>query len=390
MRHIDSHLTWFLGVVFAVFFVGPGASHVYNIVSAEQPSAFLTRTTANWYVPLVGVLLVCGLALISRDAKTKFRRESQYALVRPVSKLCPFDLGFETVQPGHHPDPHHRPYYDLYIPRTLTPQSSEYLANRRPSYDEARIEQALIEQRSVIIVGSPLQGKTRSLYELLKRLHNYHIIIPIRDKAAPDDDAFLCVKNKNVILLLDDLESYVGAVLDLPAFCRGLNEFAASWVVAASCRDGPELTAVEHDASLGRFYEDIDLKLVLEPPTENEKSDLALGIGVSWNRDSSDLFPTLGAIVMGPPLQAMRRRYRALSSDGQRVLRAIKLLAYGGIIPITINRVQAVADGQTSSSVDLNSALNNLADEAFIRRPGDQDSIRPEPAYLIAAVPGVK
>jgi hypothetical protein len=125
----------------------------------------------------------------------------------------------------------------------------------------------------------------------------------------PRDEHFSLLKGERVILLLEDLQNYVGRQLGLLEFHKKLVDYASSCVVASTCRDGPEQKVVEQ--SLNRLYEGIDLKLRLVSPTTEDKELLVRSIGEDWHSERSDDYPTLGSITMERPMEAMALRSRS-------------------------------------------------------------------------------
>jgi hypothetical protein len=77
-------------------------------------------------------------------------------------------------------------------------------------------------------------------------MDGYKILRTKKEEKVPDEDTFsLLLQGKRVVLLLEDLNDYVDRELDLREFGEWLGRHASSWVVTSTCRDGPELRAVE-------------------------------------------------------------------------------------------------------------------------------------------------
>ena len=104
--------------------------------------------------------------------------------------------------------------------------------------DEDRLVHDLSQGRGFVLLGQPLDGKTRTLYEVVRQLTGYHVVRPITDRPTPPDEAFALLQRQRVILLLEDLNSYAFRVSDLREFAGKLSRYAATWTVAATCRDG--------------------------------------------------------------------------------------------------------------------------------------------------------
>ena len=83
-------------------------------------------------------------------------------------------------------------------------------------------------------------------YEVVAGLRGWTVVSPKRDRSTPLSDVFeVLLAGRRVVLLLEDLNDYAEAALDLGTFCGpdGLGH-TASWTIAATCRDGPELGVV--------------------------------------------------------------------------------------------------------------------------------------------------
>jgi hypothetical protein len=127
------------------------------------------------------------------EAVTRFRQ--QFALVKVATALQPEDFGFQRLAPGQSRNPHMRPFYPAYLSRKVTPHPS--VAEHVPDVEwtEDRLAQHLQHGMGFILIGQPLDGKSRTLYEVLKRLEGYDIVKPFKDRPLPSDEAFsiICV-----------------------------------------------------------------------------------------------------------------------------------------------------------------------------------------------------
>ena len=319
------------------------------------------------------------------DEEQRLRR--YFALFKPASELSPKDLGFEWCSPGERINPPFRPLYSTYIYRRAIAYGDLADQDGHDVLDEVHIAQELSQGRGFVLLGQPLDGKTRTLYEIVRQLADYYVVRPMFHPTPPDA-AFSLTSGHRVILLLEDLNSYTLGFPDLKEFAAKLSQYADGWAVAATCRDGPELGAVRKaiGTSLRRFYEDIPLKLELLPLTTAEKGQLAQGIGREWNLHDSAQFPTPGSITMEKPLEIMRERFQSLGAAEKDALRGLKLLTTAGILPHTHHRLQAILERIFNRMVHLDDCLDIFAEQSFIRRPAHQDPIQPEPAYLQGAV----
>ncbi|MDP9476834.1 MAG: tetratricopeptide repeat protein [Actinomycetota bacterium] len=341
------------------------------------------------YGPWV-LLVTLGLLVLTLLARWDHLRHGalqQFALMKPAESLEPGDLGFEAAAPGGSIGPGRRPFYEAYVGRSAATEPPD--GPNGGVYDEAALAEELRSGRGFVLLGQPLDGKSRTLYQVLSGLKGRRIVGPSLSRGLPDDDALSLVEGEAVILLLEDLHEYAGARVALPELHAALTKRASSCVVAATCRDGPELRLVEE--KLGRFYEDVPLKLKLVAPTGEEKGELARGIGEEWDPDAAEDYPTLGSIAMEGHLEAMSLRFRNLlrdRPDHADVLRAMKLLTAASVGELTHRRLEAVLkEAFGRDDVHLGDSLRDLSDQAFLKRgPSPDETAYPEPAYLRDAV----
>jgi tetratricopeptide (TPR) repeat protein len=319
-------------------------------------------------------------------AERSYRRHealSSFALLKPVEKLTPEDFGFQVMRPGDRPDTYKRPFYRTYISRSASEVSDVKV------YTDAELVEVLREGKGLVLLGQPLDGKSRTLYEIVGRMDEYRVVRPSPSKGLPRDEDFSLLDGERVILLLEDLHNYMGRQVDLLEFYQKLGDHASSCVVASTCRDGPEQKIVE--TNLARFYEEIDLKLRLVPPTTQDKGRLAESIGGDWDPEKSDDYPTLGSITMERPMEAMTLRFKKLAHERPHVadtLRTLKLLSAAAILPFTYRRIETVLEQLFGRrEIHLGDYLSALANGSFLQDwEQHQGTVRPEPAYLRDAV----
>jgi hypothetical protein len=136
------------------------------------------------------------------------------------------------------------------------------------------------------LLGPPLDGKSRTLYEVVKRMEGYLMARPDPYEKVPDDEDFsLLLKDRKVVLLLDDLTKYAEEdTISLRAFVERLRKHASSWALASTCRDGSDLSSVKDSSkeSLRWLYDKIPLKLFLVEASSEDKRRLAESVGKSF------------------------------------------------------------------------------------------------------------
>lgn len=167
-----------------------------------------------------------------------------------------------------------------------------------------------------------------------------------------------------------------------------MRRLAKGCCVAATCRSGGELGAVRGalGTGLSRFFEDIPLKLELVPLTADERAQMVRSMGHEPPPPLVRALVTPGLIAMANPLASMRERYRALSADRQAVIHALRLLVFGGVLPMTIDRVAAVLrEGYGQDSARLAEHLEELRQQGFLEVDAYPTVVHPEPAFLFSA-----
>ncbi len=173
------------------------------------------------------------------------------------------------LQSGKRADTHKCPFYAGSYVRCRAVEEDSGGA----SYTERELAEEVRARRGLALLGQPLDGKSRTLYEVLSGMEGHLIVRPLLSKGLLGDDV-LSLRGEGRDLLLEDLHEYVGRQTDLPKLRRVLlKHHASSCGVASTCRDGPELRQVEE--KLGQLYEEVDLKVRLTPPTTEEKGQFA-------------------------------------------------------------------------------------------------------------------
>lgn len=194
----------------------------------------------------------------------------------------------------------------------------------------------------VLVVGRPLQGKTRLAWEAVQAtMPGWTLVRWVHSSTRPFDmDA---VRGHRVVLWLDDLDTYANAaeaptLLDLP---RLFKQAHVRLVIAATCTEGASETLVR--AQLGPLLD--RLRVVRLDDIGGDEAD-ALGrdlarVNIHVRRAAFDGTP--GSLVLD--IAGMRdKAYAALPESARRVLRALKLMRSAGITACSERRVRAVAE----------------------------------------------
>ncbi|MBL8264976.1 MAG: hypothetical protein JNL55_01300, partial [Steroidobacter sp.] len=349
-----------------------------NILSEELKDVLLS------HLPLVavGLIVAAGTStLIFREWRSRESLEDFEFLV-PTAELTPAHVGFEVIKSGRRTDALRRPYFPLaYIHRSAVPYDERDLDPVATRYDEEALLQMLRRGESLLLIGGHTSGKTRTLYEVIKRLPDFHVVSLRRD-AMPGERALQLLRDRNVLCLLDDLNHYADARIDIASVFKRMRQMAPRLVLAATCRDGPELSKVELEAStLQRVAESFQHRLILRRPDAQEKSRLRALLHQADDRDCA----TLGEICMSEAFDLMRRRFDGLDSPARDCFRSLQLLSAGGIEPLSHRRLETVLSGVFDRPIRgsaLRDQLRALERLGLIVSRGDADPVRAEPAYL--------
>ncbi len=366
-----------------------------------QPVLAFVDTYYLWIALFLFAL--AGLNLISRQSYLRHQASESFGLLKPANEIQPEDLGFrvvgaeEEMELEEHPALSLRPYYDsTYVNRLTIPYEQRAVTRPATYYDEDDLADCLHEGKGFVLIGHPEEGKTRTLYEVVKRMDGYVVLTLKADKEIPEKaDLSRLFKGSKVILLLDDLSNLRNSESDLLEFQQRLRDCEIPWVVASTCQDEPELTRARE--TLGRlYYDNRNLKLWLVEPTPQQKQRLAENIWRQpWDRAKNDDYPTLGSIVMSNAMEEMKRRFDILSDNHPEqadILRALKLLDYAGV-PCAHERIQAVLGDEQlfrHGGPNVSKSLDALASQGFLRLRS-VDTVEPEGAYLrriVGYVPG--
>ena len=361
-------------------------------VLSERVKDFLTSLISPLSpgeIGLSGSLVALLLLLLTlRSRRSTFIKA--FAVCEPTHKLKPEDLGYKVLKRGQLPKTSSRPHYPLYISRRATTFDTA-VANAVGKANEP-IEELLAEKleegSSLILIGSPLDGKSRTLLEVVRRVRGFHVVCPKRT-TSPPEEAFSVLKRRRVVVLLDDLSAYSDDKLGLMEFLGAVQRTARTTVVAATCRDKPEIDEVFENpaAALYHVFQDIPTRLRLLPLTDDEKARLAEGAGMKWDEQKAVVYPTPGSITMEESMHSMKMRYQRLKErpELRDALRSISLLVGAGMFELTHSRIEGVLRIVFERCVPkVGDILEELAGQSFLQSA--EDPVLPEFAYLINVV----
>ena len=98
-----------------------------------------------------------------------------------------------------------RPYFNTYINRHAIP--SELSSANITPYTEQDLTTLVEQGNSILLIGNPTEGKTRTLLEVIRDLKSF-VVICLRLDRSPSNNPLELLKDKKVLWLLDDLNTY--------------------------------------------------------------------------------------------------------------------------------------------------------------------------------------
>ena len=213
--------------------------------------------------------------------------------------------------------------YDL-----LRTRGTEYL-NFNEKYFNRDIDNSIKEcienfintenKNHMLILGSPLAGKTRSVYQSLKNINK--IINIAYPKHHVNDIIYLqeqinLISKKKRIIILDDINLYNEIKLLIPSIIKNS-------LIIATCRSGDEFNqlkqTLENEINLFKI---IKIDKIEKENCGNVAKELNLEIPKHFDGNIGSLFMDL---------EAMKTRYNSLSNVEQEIMQIIKLLNFAGL-----------------------------------------------------------
>ena len=263
-----------------------------------------------------------------------------------------------------------RPYYEYYY--------------RRPTDD--KIYDALSNKKNLLVIGSPLDGKTRAIYNALKTLKKpCDVIIPKYVKIETEKFSIpVHIKFwREKIVVLDDLQRYV----ELQNFEYLIKEFLDKKIpIVATCRSDFEFKKVMNklaviNKDICSIFGNNVIELVEVSEEIGEKA--AKETGIDWNKVKFN--KTIGSVFMR--LYEMEQRFSQLDHKEKFVLRILKKFFTCGIYyekyVFKIEWLKIVTD---YNKININNSewaklFENLQEKEFFKILG-KDAILVEEIYL--------
>ena len=206
-----------------------------------------------------------------------------------------------------------RPYEEFYFERNI----------------DNLLARSLERKRNILIVGPPLSGKTRAIFNSLKQLKDpVHVLVPRSVQMTtfqfPKDFIFW----KPKMIFIDDLQYYIERQDSFHLFFREAKE--RNIPIAATCHSGREFKKVKNKL----IEQNLDLDIIfgediieLDKISADEGKLVAEKLGMKW--DTVKFNGTIGSIFMR--LSEMERRFDNCDNIEKTILRSLRNLYKSGI-----------------------------------------------------------
>jgi len=240
---------------------------------------------------------------------------------------------------------------------------------------------------NILIIGNPLSGKSRMIYETLLNLKNpLRVYIPRLDDIRDPEDIQMPFrfKSRETVVVLNDLDKYV----EKDNFLYLLQIFIkCNTLIIASCRSGKEYDKLRKYIEYNRF----DILSIFKSTIEIQKiwRQEAEKIAKETGRDLLTFDGNIGSIFIS--LETMKMRFEECSDINKGILRSLKRLYIAGIYKereiYSIEKIKHVyeeVEGIKIQSHELNELIQSLKKMNFIEIR--EDDILIETAYLQSVI----
>ncbi len=253
--------------------------------------------------------------------------------------------------------------------------------------EDEKVRNCLKDEKSVLILGPPLGGKTRMVYEALRKSKKYDLIIP--RSTDIDIESFILPRQLKVwtprLMFIDDLHRFAEQqnFEYLFEICRK-NKIN----LIATCR-----SEIEYNKTKKRMLDknlDLETELFGEIIEINEISGaqgkkIAKIVDKDWSKIKFN--KTVGSVFM--PLAEMHKRFEECTSEEKSILKAIKKLYICGVYEESqifqldqIRRV-SVNEGIKKEKYQWEELIKNICEKEFTKiKEKNLDKIWAEEAYL--------
>lgn len=248
-----------------------------------------------------------------------------------------------------------RPYMDFYLDRDI----------------DNSIFRAIERRRNFLIVGPPLSGKTRAVFNSLKKFKRSVLILVPRSVSMPVFSIPAGYRFwKKKLIFVDDLQYYIEKQDNFHLLFREAKK--RNIPVIAACHSGREFKKVknklvEQNLDIDTIFGDDFVEL--QKITGQQGKNVAESLGIEW--DNVKFNGTVGSIFMR--LSEMERRFENSDNIEKTILRSLRNLYLCGIYDdnsiFRIEWVKKTAQGFELDGRDFEWSgwLRSLEDKEFIR-----------------------
>ncbi|MDD4431642.1 MAG: tetratricopeptide repeat protein [Bacteroidales bacterium] len=254
--------------------------------------------------------------------------------------------------------------------------------------EDEQVRNCLKNEKSVLIVGPPLAGKTRMVYEALKKSNKrYDLIIP--RSTDIDIESFILPKQlkvwKSKLMFIDDLHRFAEQQNFEYLFevCRK-NKIN----LIATCRSEIEYKKTKKkilENNLNLETELFDEIVVINEILEEQGKEIAEKVDRDWNEIKFN--KTVGSIFM--PLSEMSKRFEECTSEEKTILRAVKKLYICGVYEedqiFQLDQIKRVSEneGVKKEKFQWIELISKLSGKEFIKiEENKKNEIWVEDTYL--------
>ena len=260
---------------------------------------------------------------------------------------------------------------------------------RRP--EDEQIEQRLARGDHVLVIGNPLAGKTRAIYQaLISSKKKYDVVIPkLLDVYNPLDIHIPSqfTRWRKRVLVLDDIDKFAAK----QGFTSFIGEFLKkNVIIIATCRTEIEYEMLCH--SLERELEWFGKSVEISKLSEEEKQQVEQQLGKALPERFDG---NIGSIFVD--IKTMRDRFNACTNEEKGILRSLKRLHAAGIYKgrelFSLERLKLACDkleGIQKEKYEWRALIDSLTKNGFVGKVSErpafvekvEEQIQTEETYL--------
>jgi len=233
--------------------------------------------------------------------------------------------------------------------------------------EDSKVKNFIDEGESVLLVGSPLAGKTRTVFESLTNGGRvYDVIKPKSIEISPNSIHIPRHLKpwRPRVAFFDDIHEFA-ARQNFPYLLKAFRE--NNIPILATCRSGFEFERLDKAIDITQYFD----KNVVKVESIDDKTGKMIAVNnqIKWNEIKFN--HTIGSIFM--PLKAMEYRFNhELNEIEKRILRTVKKLHITGLyneksaFPIDWIKILSRCYDLNMNEVEWNTNFVNLSKSGFI------------------------